>query len=111
MPTVTATTTKDNLEVNVQLAKQVTVLSGQTLSRGDLVRYDGTATTKVIVQDATAGTSITVMLEDVDATAGDVVGLAMRRGEIKASAVAFGGLADGQAVRDVLDAKGIYLVD
>ena len=49
------------------------------------------------------------MYEDVDASAGDVDGLAYRRADIKESEVNFGtGTAD--EVRDALDVKNIFLI-
>ena len=109
MALILGTSNEDNLEVETRKLKKVTVLSGQTLSRGDMIRYDGTATTKVIAFDGTA--PISVMAEDVDASAGDVVGLAFRDADINASVVDFGTGADSQAVRDALDAKSIFLMD
>jgi hypothetical protein len=105
----TVTEVLDNLDVEVELLKTVTVLSGTVLSRGDLVRFDDVATTKV-VGFLTAKIPYTVMYEDVNATGGDKVGLAYRKARIKASEVKFGTGTDAE-VRDALDAKGIYLID
>lgn len=52
----------------------------------------------------------TVMAEDVDASAGDVVGYAFRDADLKASEVDFGTGTDAE-VRDALGAKGIWLMD
>lgn len=101
--------TVDNLDVEVRKLKTVTVLAGSSVSRGDLVRLDDTATTKV-VPFATGKAPYTVMVEDVDASAGDVVGLAYRDADIKASEVNFFDGTDVE-VRDALDAKSIFLMD
>jgi len=98
--------TQDNLVVDARLYKQVTVVSGQTLSRGDLVML---STGKVTVF-VTTNDPYTVMAEDVDASGGDVVGYAFRSADIKASEVDFGNGTDAE-VRDALDFKGIYLRD
>ena len=109
MALVTNLEPQDNLDVAVRKLKKVTVLSGQTLSRGDLVSYDAVATTKVIGFLTTA-TPLTVMAEDVDASGGDVVGLAYRDADIKASEVNFGTGTDAE-VREALDFKNIFLMD
>lgn len=100
---------QDNLDVEVRLLKKVTVLSGQTVSRGDLVMLDGVATTKV-TPFLTTNDPYTVMYEDVDASAGDVVGYAYRDADIKASEVNFGTGTDAE-VRDALDFKNVFLRD
>ena len=105
----TVTEVVDNLDVDVRLLKPVTVKSGTVVARGDLVRLDDVATTKV-VGFLTTKVPYTVMYEAVDATAGDKVGLAYRAADIKASEVNFGTGTDAE-VRDALDAKGIYLRD
>jgi len=109
MALVTTVESIDNLDVEVRKVKKVTVLAGNTVSRGDLVRFDDTATTKV-VPFATGKVPYTVMVEDVDASAGDVVGLAYRDADIKASEVNFFDGTDAE-VRDALDAKSIFLMD
>ena len=109
MPLTENTEVQDNLEVETRELKKVTVLSGQVLSRGDLVAYDATATTKV-VGFLTTKDPLTVMAEDVDASAGDVIGLAFRDADIKASEVDFGTGTDAE-VREALDFKNVYLMD
>lgn len=109
MALVTTQNTQDNLEVEVRKLRKVTVLSGQTLSRGDLVRFDDTATTKVVLF-ATTKVPYTVMAEDVDASGGDVVGWAYRDADLLASEVNFGTGSDAE-VRDALDFKNIFLMD
>lgn len=109
MALVSTTQTTDNLDVEIELVKNVTVLTGNTVSRGDLVRYDDIATTKV-VGFLTTKTPLTIMLEDVDASGGDAVGKALRLGKVKASEVNFGTGTDAE-VREALDALGIYLID
>jgi hypothetical protein len=110
MSLATVNEVQDNLDVDVRLLKPVTVLSGQNLARGALVKFDAVATTKV-VSFTNGADPYTVMYEAVDATGGDKVGLAYRAADIKASEVNFGTGADTAAVRDALDAKGIYLRD
>lgn len=109
MALVTDLENQDNLDVEVRKLKKVTVLSGQTLSRGDLVSYDAVATTKVIGFLTTA-TPLTVMAQDVDASAGDAIGWAYRDADIKASEVNFGTGTDAE-VREALDYKNIFLMD
>jgi len=50
------------------------------------------------------------MAEDVDASAGDVIGLAYRRADLLASEVDFGTGTDAE-VRDALDKLNIFLRD
>lgn len=109
MALVSTLENQDDLDVEVRKLRKVTVLSGQTLSRGDLVSFDDVATTKV-VGFLTGKVPYTVMYEDVDASGGDVVGLAYRDADIKASKVDFGTGSDAE-VRDALDFKNIFLMD
>lgn len=109
MPLATVLEPQDNLDVEVELLKLVTVKSGSTVSRGELVMLDAVATTKV-VPFLTTNDPYTVMYEDVDASLGDVKGLAYRKAYIKASEVGFGTGTDAE-VRDALDTLGIYLMD
>ena len=109
MPLDTVVEVSDNLDVEVRKLRRVTVLAGNTVARGQVVSYDATATTKVIPYAATK-VPYTVMYEDVDATAGDTVGLAYRDADIKATEVDFGTGSDAE-VRDVLDSKSIFLMD
>lgn len=109
MPLTSVPEVQDNLDVEVRKLKQVTVLSGQTVSRGDLVMLDAVATTKV-TPFLTTNDPYTVMYEDVDASAGDTVGWAYRDADIKASEVNFGTGTDAE-VRDALDFKNIFLMD
>jgi hypothetical protein len=198
MPLAKTTYTPENLEVLVRLKKQVTVVSGQTVSKGETVHEtvnrsaatgvaDGsntgnatisaitvaddaqtgtwsiimlTATTfeviapdgnKLAAEGATGtayadilgltvtvgGTPMiagdffttlvtviegkvtsfltgndpsTIMAEDVDASGGDVVGLAYREADLLASEVDFGTGSDAE-VRDALADKNIFLRD
>jgi hypothetical protein len=108
MPLVETVIPKDNLEVNVgnQLLKSVTVKEGENLKRGDLVSLS----TGKAIAFVTGATPYTVMAQDVDATAGDKVGVAFRRADLKASEVNFGTGTDTE-VRDALDVLGIFLRD
>jgi hypothetical protein len=96
---------QDNLGVKIELTKVVTVKSGETVSRGDLVSLDGDK----VIPFLSGAVPYTVMLEDVDASAADVAGTAMRAGQLKASEVNFGTGYLSQVV-DALDDIGIYLV-
>ena len=109
MPLVTTTEEQDNLDVEVRKVRKVTVLAGNAVSRGDVIQYDATETTKVVPFE-TGGDAYTVMIEDVDATDGDVVGLAYRDADIKASEVNFFDGTDAE-VRDTLDSKNIFLME
>jgi hypothetical protein len=196
----TETQTLDNLDVEVRKSRVVTVISGQNLSRGDLVQktgmftaaeavagtnvgngtvsgetasdiaVPGTYTLTCTAESADAGTfsvldpngiyladatvavaysgpisftiadgsedfdtgdtftiavteglgkvtafttgsrPYTVMQEDVDATSGDVAGLAYRDADILASEVDFGTGTDAE-VRDALAEQNIFLMD
>ncbi len=108
MPLVKESILPDNLEVNVgnQLKKSVIVKYGEVVKRGDLV----SKSTGKVVPFLTSATPYTIMAEDVDASLGDVVGLAYRRADLLASEVNFGTGTDAE-VREALDALGIYLRD
>lgn len=108
MPLAKESILPDNLEVNVgnQLKKPVIVKSGEVVKRGDLV----SKSTGKVVPFLTSATPYTIMAEDVDASLGDVVGLAYRRADLLASEVNFGTGTDAE-VREALDALGIYLRD
>lgn len=106
MALTTVQETIDNLDVDVRLLKKVTVASGNSVSRGDLVSLSAGK----VIPFLTTADPYTVMYEDVDASGGDVVGLAYRSADIKASEVDFGTGTDAE-VRDALDTIGIYLID
>ncbi|MDQ1341337.1 MAG: hypothetical protein QG567_2495 [Campylobacterota bacterium] len=107
MALVTTLENQDNLDVEVRLLKYVTVKSGNSVLRGDLVSLD---VAKKALPFLTGAAPETVMYEDVDATLGDVVGLAYRDAYIKASEVNFGTGTDAE-VRSALDIKNIFLID
>lgn len=108
MPLEKTTIEPDNLEVNVgnQLKKKVTVKSGEVVIRGELVSLSSGK----VIPFLTGATPYTIMAEDVDASAGDVIGLAYRRADLKASEVDFGTGTDAE-VRDALDNLNIFLRD
>lgn len=106
MALVTTNETTDNLIVELELTRLITVTSGQTLSRGDLVELVTGKAVAFAGNDAYA-----VMLEDVDASGGDVVGRASWKAILKASEVDFGSGSDSITVRDALAVNGTYLVD
>jgi hypothetical protein len=102
----TTITTVDNLDIDVELTRKIVVTSGQTLSRGDLVEL---ATGKAV---AFAGNDpYAVMLEDADASAGDITAVASWKAKLKASEVNFGTGSDSITVRDALAVNGTYLLD
>jgi len=106
MALITAQQAIDNLDVEVRLLKKVTVKSGNSVSRGDLVSLS----TGKVIPFLTTADPYTVMYEDVDATSADSIGLAYRVADIKSSEVNFGTGTDAE-VRDALDTIGIYLID
>lgn len=96
----------DNLDVNVELTRKITVKSGENLTRGDLVELSTGKAVSFAGNDPYA-----VMLEDVDASAGDVIGVASWRATLKGSEVSFGSGSDSITVRDALAVNGTFLVD
>lgn len=106
MPLLEETETVDNLDVNLELTRKITVTSGQTLQRGDLVEL---VTGKAV---AFAGNNpYAIMLEDADASGGDIVAVASWKGKFLASEVNFGTGSDSITVRDALAVNGSYLID
>jgi len=102
-----------NLTVAVAYSNQI----GLTIADGAEDFDTGDSFTILVVAGAGKQTSFvtgsvpsTVMYEAVDASGGDVIGLAYRSADIKASEVDFGTGTDAE-VRDALDAKDIYLRD
>jgi len=106
MPLTTGEQPIDNLDVSVRKLKKVTVTSGESVARGELVMN----TAGKMMPYLTTNDPYTVMYEAVDASAGDVVGWAYRDADILASEVDFGTGTDAE-VRDAMDTLGIYLMD
>jgi hypothetical protein len=106
MPLVTTTETVDNLDINVELTRKIVVTSGQTLSRGDLVEL---VSGKAVIFNG--NNPYGVMLEDADASAGDIVAVASWKATLKGSEVNFGSGSDSIAVRDALAVNGTFLID
>jgi len=106
MPLSTSIETVDNLDIDVSLTRKIVVTSGEVLSRGDLVEL---VTGKAVIFNG--NTPYGVMLEDVDASGGDVVGVASWKAILKGSEVNFGTGSDSITVRDALAVNGTYLID
>ena len=95
------------------VARKVTVLTGQVLSRGAVLGTI-TASGKAILSLAAAAdgsqTPDLLLAEDVDATDSDVTALAYERGDFNALAVTLGTGHTVASVREGLRAKGITLL-
>lgn len=95
------------------VARKVTVLAGQVLSRGAVLGTI-TASGKTILSLAAAAdgsqTPDLILAEDVDATDSDVTALAYERGDFNALAVTLGTGHTVASVREGLRAKGITLL-
>lgn len=95
------------------VARKVTVLTGQVLSRGAVL---GTITSsgKTILSLAAATdgsqTPDLILAEDVDATGADATALAYERGDFNSLAVTLGTGHTAASVREGLRAKGITLL-
>ena len=95
------------------VARKVTVLTGQVLSRGAVLGTI-TASGKTILSLAAAAdgsqTPDLILAEDVDATDSDVTALAYERGDFNALAATLGTGHTAVSVREGLRAKGITLL-
>ena len=95
------------------VARKVTVLTGQVLSRGAVLGTI-TASGKTILSLAAAAdgsqTPDLILAEDVDATDSDVTALAYERGDFNALAVTLGTGHTVASIREGLRAKGIALL-
>lgn len=96
--------------------RKVTILSGQTRSRGDVLGKV-TASGKHILSLAAAGdgseTPDVVLLHDVDASGGDKEGIALETcsGGVVGSALTLGAGHTIASIRDGLRAKGLPIDD
>lgn len=92
--------------------EEVTILSGQNLVRG-AVLGKVTASGKYILCDtgASDGSQVPsrILLEDVDASGGDLVGIAAQTGEFNEDALTYGGTDTADDVRAALADAGIFL--
>lgn len=106
MPLETSTEVVDNLDIDVELTRKIVITSGQTLSRGDLVEL---VTGKAVVFNG--NNPYGVMMEDADASGGDITAVASWKAKLKGSEVNFGTGSDTITVRDALAVNGTYLID
>lgn len=96
-----------------KVTEQVTIVSGASIPRGGVLGKI-TASGKCTLVDS-AGTddgrraAYGVLLESVDATAGDKVGVAALSGEFNSAALTFGGEDTAATHRETLRDKNIYL--
>lgn len=94
--------------------KGVTIVSGQTLSRGSVIGII-TASDKGKLCDSTAadGSEVAkyVLADDVDASEGDVVAQCYQSGEFNREALIFGGTDTASDHEDTLRKYGILLKD
>lgn len=91
-----------------------TILTGQTLVRGTVLAKDsGNADKLVVVDTANALASIklphSILAEDVDASAGDVVAPVYLAGEFNEDSLVFGGTDTADTHRDALRDLSIFL--
>lgn len=109
-----ATRAHDNLLAGdfPRVEETVTILSGETRSRGDLLGKV-TASGKWVLSLAAAsdGSEVprAILLEDVDASGGDKDGPVARTGEFNEAAVTFGTGHTVASTREGLAEKSIYL--
>jgi len=102
-----------DLTVAVAYSNQIalTIADGaEDFDTGDVFTVLVTAGLGKQTSFVTGSAPSTVMYEAVDASGGDVVGLAYRDADIKAAEVDFGTGSDAE-VRTALDTIGIYLMD
>lgn len=92
--------------------QDITVLSGQNLTRGALLGKI-TASGKYVLSLAGAGdgsqTPVAILAEDVDASAGDKSGIAYISGDFNENAITYGTGHTADGVRDGLRDLNIYL--
>lgn len=95
------------------VSANVTIASGQSLQRGAVLGKI-TASGKYVMSTAAASdgsqTPDLILADDVDATAGDVVGGAYSRGDFNANALKLGAGHTAASIRDGLRSKGIIVV-
>ena len=94
------------------IGRVITVLSGQTLTRGALIGKDATDKYALSLAGDSNGTQTpdAILAEDVDASAGDTPALAYFRGDFNANRVTLGTGHTLASVAEGLRAKGIVLL-
>lgn len=114
--TVTGTYTPDNLIVNTipTISYTITILSGENLSRGCVVGSQ-TSGGKYIACDHTAvdGSEdpVAVLMEDCDATGGDVDCGVYVFGHFNSDALTFGGSSTIADLKHAMRLNGLYVSD
>lgn len=91
---------------------EVTIISGQNRVRGDLlgkITTGGKCNLSLAAASDGSQTPYAILVEDVNATAGDKKGMAYIAGDFNANQVTFGTGHTAASVRDALAAKSIYL--
>ncbi len=94
------------------VTKQVTIVSGQNLVAGaGLGKITASGSHTLLDIAALDGSEVAdmVLLEDVDATSADTVGIAALSGEFLESAMTFGGATVAADVIEAFRDKNIYL--
>ena len=110
------TSTPDNLIIgaNETKLKGVTILSGQTLSRGSVIGIITTSGKGKLCDDAsTDGSEVAkyILADDIDSTSGDMVAQCYQAGEFNRAALVFGGDDTVADHEDELRKYGIFLKD
>lgn len=96
------------------LSEPVTLLAGQNLKRGALLGKV-TASGKYVLSLAAAADGsqvpVAILVEDIDASAGDKAALAYTRGDFNAQALALGAGHTLASVKAALANLGIFLIN
>jgi hypothetical protein len=105
--------TPDGLVIEVTASRQITLISGQNLSRGALLGKI-TASGKYTLSLAASGDGSEVpdliLAEDTDASAGDAVTVAYAAAVVDENEVTVGTGHTADSVREGLRVKGIHLM-
>lgn len=91
----------------------ITVISGQNLARGALLgKITASGKYNLSLSAAADGSQapVAILVDDVDASAGDKAGLAYIRGDFNASAVIYGTAHTAASVEAALRDLGIFLI-
>ena len=106
--------TPDNLLIRGPNVRQITVLSGEVVARGDVLGKV-TASGKYLMSASAAGdgseTPLVIAAEPIDASGGDVEGLVYESGTFNQNAVTLGEGHSLSDIREGLREKGIFLID
>lgn len=95
------------------LARKITLISGQTLSRGAVlgkITDGGKYNLSLSAAGDGSETPDLILAEDTDASAGDVVTIAYERGDFDENEITLGTAHTVASVQEGLRAKGITLV-